>query len=159
MLRKMVSIRRCLTSQCGSAQWFSASSATGASPRDTLASQTRESSTRLCRSQSLGCSLSQLLMEDAIKQSRWACSQWRWRSWALTILVSSMAQPARFAYLTFKLSTPGMKVNALDLSPNFAGTLMGITNGIGALTGIAAVSRKLSCDNNETNIDCPNSLT
>ena len=33
----------------------------------------------------------------------------------------------------------GMKVNALDLSPNFAGTLMGITNGIGALTGIAAV--------------------
>lgn len=32
----------------------------------------------------------------------------------------------------------GMKVNALDLSPNFAGTLMGITNGIGALTGIAA---------------------
>jgi MFS transporter, ACS family, solute carrier family 17 (sodium-dependent inorganic phosphate cotransporter), other len=34
----------------------------------------------------------------------------------------------------------GMKVNALDLSPNFAGTLMGITNGIGALTGIAAVS-------------------
>lgn len=34
----------------------------------------------------------------------------------------------------------GMKVNALDLSPNFAGTLMGITNGIGALTGIVAVS-------------------
>lgn len=34
----------------------------------------------------------------------------------------------------------GMKVNALDLAPNFAGTLMGITNGIGALTGIAAVS-------------------
>lgn len=32
-----------------------------------------------------------------------------------------------------------MKVNALDLSPNFAGTLMGITNGVGALTGIAAV--------------------
>lgn len=31
-----------------------------------------------------------------------------------------------------------MKVNALDLSPNYAGTLMGITNGIGALTGIAA---------------------
>jgi MFS transporter, ACS family, solute carrier family 17 (sodium-dependent inorganic phosphate cotransporter), other len=31
---------------------------------------------------------------------------------------------------------PGMKVNALDLSPNYAGTLMAITNGIGALTGI-----------------------
>jgi hypothetical protein len=33
-----------------------------------------------------------------------------------------------------------MKVNALDLSPNYAGTLMGITNGISALTGIVAVS-------------------
>ena len=32
---------------------------------------------------------------------------------------------------------PGMKVNALDLSPNYSGTLMAITNGIGALTGIA----------------------
>ncbi|XP_070496442.1 putative inorganic phosphate cotransporter isoform X2 [Chironomus tepperi] len=30
---------------------------------------------------------------------------------------------------------PGMKVNALDLSPNYAGTLMAITNGIGATTG------------------------
>jgi ACS family sodium-dependent inorganic phosphate cotransporter len=30
----------------------------------------------------------------------------------------------------------GMKVNALDLSPNFAGTLMAITNGIGAIAGI-----------------------
>ena len=29
-----------------------------------------------------------------------------------------------------------MKVNALDLSPNYSGTLMAITNGIGALTGI-----------------------
>lgn len=31
---------------------------------------------------------------------------------------------------------PGMKVNALDLSCNFAGTLMAIVNGIGALSGI-----------------------
>lgn len=31
---------------------------------------------------------------------------------------------------------PGMKVNPLDLSPNYAGTLMAITNGIGAITGI-----------------------
>ncbi|KAK5641112.1 hypothetical protein RI129_009659 [Pyrocoelia pectoralis] len=30
----------------------------------------------------------------------------------------------------------GMKVNALDLSPNFAGTLMAIVNGLGALSGI-----------------------
>lgn len=30
---------------------------------------------------------------------------------------------------------PGMKVNALDLSPNYAGSLMALTNGIGATTG------------------------
>ncbi|KAF5280927.1 hypothetical protein FQA39_LY17933 [Lamprigera yunnana] len=30
----------------------------------------------------------------------------------------------------------GMKVNALDLSPNFAGTLMAIVNGMGAISGI-----------------------
>ncbi|XP_026478028.1 putative inorganic phosphate cotransporter [Ctenocephalides felis] len=30
----------------------------------------------------------------------------------------------------------GMKINALDLSPNYAGTLMAIVNGIGALSGI-----------------------
>uniref|UniRef100_A0A6P7G0X8 Inorganic phosphate cotransporter isoform X1 n=1 Tax=Diabrotica virgifera virgifera TaxID=50390 RepID=A0A6P7G0X8_DIAVI len=32
----------------------------------------------------------------------------------------------------------GMKVNALDLAPNYAGTLMAIVNGIGAFTGIIA---------------------
>nr|CAH7726652.1 unnamed protein product [Callosobruchus chinensis] len=32
----------------------------------------------------------------------------------------------------------GMKVNALDLSPNYAGTLMAIVNGLGAITGIFA---------------------
>ncbi|XP_065341317.1 putative inorganic phosphate cotransporter [Cloeon dipterum] len=31
---------------------------------------------------------------------------------------------------------PGMKVNALDLSPNYAGLLMAIVNGIGSLSGI-----------------------
>lgn len=30
----------------------------------------------------------------------------------------------------------GMKVNALDLAPNYAGTLMAIVNGIGGITGI-----------------------
>jgi ACS family sodium-dependent inorganic phosphate cotransporter len=35
---------------------------------------------------------------------------------------------------------PGMKVNPLDLSPNYAGTIMAITNGIGAITGIIAPS-------------------
>lgn len=33
---------------------------------------------------------------------------------------------------------PGMKVNTIDLSPNYAGSLMALTNGLGALTGIAA---------------------
>lgn len=33
---------------------------------------------------------------------------------------------------------PGMKVNSLDLSPNYAGSLMAITNGVGAITGILA---------------------
>ncbi|XP_071443502.1 sialin-like isoform X2 [Hetaerina americana] len=33
---------------------------------------------------------------------------------------------------------PGMKVNTLDLSPNYAGTLMGITNGVGNVCGILA---------------------
>ncbi|KAG6442390.1 hypothetical protein O3G_MSEX002284 [Manduca sexta] len=33
---------------------------------------------------------------------------------------------------------PGMKVNALDLSGNYAGTIMAIVNGIGAVTGIIA---------------------
>ncbi|XP_047513603.1 putative inorganic phosphate cotransporter isoform X1 [Pieris napi] len=33
---------------------------------------------------------------------------------------------------------PGMKVNALDLSSNYAGTIMAIVNGIGAITGIIA---------------------
>lgn len=31
---------------------------------------------------------------------------------------------------------PGMKVNALDLSPNYSGTVMALVNGVGALTGI-----------------------
>ncbi|XP_015113575.1 putative inorganic phosphate cotransporter isoform X2 [Diachasma alloeum] len=31
---------------------------------------------------------------------------------------------------------PGMKVNALDLCPNYSGSLMAVVNGIGALTGI-----------------------
>lgn len=31
---------------------------------------------------------------------------------------------------------PGMKVNSLDLTPNYAGTVMAIVNGIGAISGI-----------------------
>lgn len=31
---------------------------------------------------------------------------------------------------------PSLKVNALDLSPNYAGTLMALVNGIGAISGI-----------------------
>lgn len=33
---------------------------------------------------------------------------------------------------------PGMKVNPLDLSPNYAGSIMAVTNGVGAITGILA---------------------
>lgn len=45
------------------------------------------------------------------------------------------------AYLTIGMGFMGtfycgMKVNALDLAPNFAGTLMAIVNGIGSITGI-----------------------
>lgn len=35
---------------------------------------------------------------------------------------------------------PGMKVNGIDLTPNYAGTLMATTNGIGAITGIIGPS-------------------
>lgn len=38
---------------------------------------------------------------------------------------------------TMGAALPSMKVNGLDLSPNYAGSLMALTNGIGALTGIA----------------------
>jgi len=31
---------------------------------------------------------------------------------------------------------PGMKVNSMDLSPNYSGTIMAIVNGIGGITGI-----------------------
>jgi ACS family sodium-dependent inorganic phosphate cotransporter len=34
----------------------------------------------------------------------------------------------------------GMKANNLDLSPNFAGAIMALTNGIGAIVGIINVS-------------------
>ncbi len=30
---------------------------------------------------------------------------------------------------------PSLKVNALDLSPNYAGTLMAIVNGVGSIAG------------------------
>lgn len=33
---------------------------------------------------------------------------------------------------------PGQKVNPLDLSPNYAATVMAISNGIGALAGATA---------------------
>lgn len=33
---------------------------------------------------------------------------------------------------------PGMRVNALDLSPNYAGSIIAVTNGFGSVTGIVA---------------------
>lgn len=45
---------------------------------------------------------------------------------------------------------PGMRVNALDLSPRHAGTIGALMNGVGAISGIAApyaiglIARKVS---------------
>lgn len=33
---------------------------------------------------------------------------------------------------------PGMKINGIDLSPNFAGTIMAIQNGLGVFSGMAS---------------------
>lgn len=63
---------------------------------------------------------------------------------AICIILASYAGNDEFAVVAlFTVSMglmgafyPGMKVNALDLSTNFAGTLMAIVNGIGALSGI-----------------------
>lgn len=49
------------------------------------------------------------------------------------------------AILMFTLSTgfmglyyPGIKLNPIDLAPNYAGTVTGIVNGMGSLSGILA---------------------
>lgn len=63
---------------------------------------------------------------------------------SIFILLASYAGCNRalvIAFFTLAMGTmgafyPGMKVNNLDLSPNYAGSLMATTNGIGALTGI-----------------------
>ena len=39
-----------------------------------------------------------------------------------------------------KSGVPGIKVNPLDLSPNYAGTIMALTNGVGSLTGLGSSS-------------------
>ena len=63
---------------------------------------------------------------------------------AVFIVAASYAgcnRAAAVALFTIAMGTMGsyycsMKVNALDLSPNYAGTLMAIVNGIGAFSGI-----------------------
>lgn len=65
---------------------------------------------------------------------------------AIFIVLASYAECNRMlvvAYFTLAMGFmgtfyPGMKVNPLDLSPNYAGSLMAVTNGIGALAGIFA---------------------
>lgn len=49
-----------------------------------------------------------------------------------------MAHEFSFTLSFFLTGTfyPGMKVNGLDLSPNYSGTLMALVNGMGAFTGI-----------------------
>lgn len=49
---------------------------------------------------------------------------------ALVVILFTVAMATMGAYY------PGMKVNGIDLTPNYAGTLMAVTNGIGAVTGI-----------------------
>lgn len=39
----------------------------------------------------------------------------------------------------------GFLINHLDLSPNFAGTLMGITNGLANITSIRTIVRRVDC--------------
>lgn len=56
------------------------------------------------------------------------CSQLPWERWADFILVGKASKAQSF--LT-NLFVSGMKVNPLDLSPNYAGSLMATTNGIG----------------------------
>lgn len=141
MSRKTVYTRHFLTSRCGFARWFSVSSAISVSTKTILASQTRENSTQLSRSQFLDSSLLRLRMGDATDSLLSCCSQLLWLSWELITQVEDQRFEWKFWILNFSVFA-GMKVNALDLSPNYAGTLMGITNGIGALTGIAAVSLK-----------------
>ena len=43
-----------------------------------------------------------------------------------------------FGVTLMSSALPGIQVNPLDLSPNYAGTLMALTNGIASLTGTAA---------------------
>ncbi|EEB15031.1 sialin, putative [Pediculus humanus corporis] len=63
---------------------------------------------------------------------------------SITLIAASYAGEDRVVVVTLFAMTlglmgtfyPGMKINALDLSPNFAGTLMAVINGIGGITGI-----------------------
>lgn len=65
---------------------------------------------------------------------------------AIFIVIASYAECNRvYVVASFTLAMgfmgnfyPGMKVNSLDLSPNYAGSLMALSNGLGALTGVAA---------------------
>ncbi|KAL0278598.1 UNVERIFIED_CONTAM: hypothetical protein PYX00_000372 [Menopon gallinae] len=63
---------------------------------------------------------------------------------SITLVLASYSGQNEPLVVTFFILTlmfmgtfyPGMKVNALDLSPNYAGSLMAVVNGIGGLTGI-----------------------
>ena len=55
--------------------------------------------------------------------------------------MSSLAELAArdYAYLTaFPLCPAGYNINHMDLAPNFAGTLMGLTNCVATLAGVLA---------------------
>lgn len=63
---------------------------------------------------------------------------------AIGILCASYSGCNRFlvtSLLTIGMASmglfyPSLKVNCLDLSPNYAGTLMALVNGIGAISGV-----------------------
>lgn len=65
---------------------------------------------------------------------------------AIFVAIASYARCDRFfVVLCFILAYgfngnyyPGMRVNALDLAPNYAGSVIAVTNGFGALSGVAA---------------------
>ncbi|KAJ8681208.1 hypothetical protein QAD02_016995 [Eretmocerus hayati] len=50
--------------------------------------------------------------------------------WAVTLITVGLTLTGS--------STPGTKVNCIDISPNYSGTLMGISNGVAAVMGIFA---------------------
>lgn len=141
----MVSTRLFPTSLCGFQRWFSAILVIIVSATKSWMWQNQENFTQLCHFSSLEFSWFWLLTVDATESLRWHFLRLLWLSWALFTRVWKTVdeEKEKVWKCYFKCFFVGMKVNTLDLSPNYAGALMGITNGIGALAGIAAVGFRI----------------